>query len=130
MALEASAILSGGTLSATGGTSKTFTRTGQRVLKGAHYADVNAAYDVRHQFIVEYTPPVWNKATKQFGKENTSLSYMIPQVLSDGTIVFNVWRLKQEVHPLFTDRTLLRTNGLQCGFDTDFNGLWLAGQVS
>lgn len=132
MALTGSAILGGGTCAATGGSAVTFSLTGQRVQKGAHFADVSADYDDRRQFIVEFTPPIYSKVDKTYTKSNTHLAYMRPFVLPDGTIVYNILRMKQEMHPLFpnADQLAMRHEAAQFWFDADFSGLWLAGQTA
>lgn len=120
----------GGTPSVTGGTATTFTETSRTVVGGKQYSNMNITdYRVRPTVTVTSKLPAFHNGVWAKGKY--SLTYTVPIITASGAITYNNWRQELEVHPEFSDvdAALLRSNGVQFGFDTDLTNFWKGGSL-
>lgn len=120
----------GGTPSVTGGTATTFTETSRTVVGGKQYSNMNITdYRVRPTVTVTSKLPAFQNGVWAKGKY--SLTYTIPIITASGAIAYNNWRQELEVHPEFSDvnAALLRSDGVQFGFDTDLTNFWKGGSL-
>jgi hypothetical protein len=132
MALKNMSILAGATLSATGGTAKVFADDGVSVANGVHLVvPATADYRVRESATVKFRPPVL-LPDGTYTRDKKSLSLTIPQLLANGKIVNNVFRLERELHPELSAANATEFNKLvaQMLFDTDTDGFWNTGSLT
>lgn len=123
MALSNLTLLVGGTCSATGGTSKSFTPDGQTVVNGIHVADSSEA-DLRirpHVTFRTQVPKLDNNTGKFIGKEKRFINYVRPKLEADGTISNNYIKIEVGYSPSSTaaEKAELFASGSQLGFDAD-----------
>jgi hypothetical protein len=133
MSLKNMTLLSGATLSATGGTSVAFSDDGVSIQNGLHLVvPADADYQTRRQATVKYRPPTLDPKTGVYGKDKKSISLALPMVLTSGQVVFNTVRIEREVHPSLSaaDALDLTKMGAQLMFDTDTDNFWTAGALS
>jgi hypothetical protein len=125
-------IKSGTSIAATGGSDVTFAPDGQTIQNGVHLiVPAISDFRVRPQLTVKYRPPVLNPQGV-YNKDKKTLSYTIPKLLDDGTIVFNVVRVEREVHPESTpeEAAALLEAASQFCFDTDVSAFWATGSLT
>lgn len=132
MGLINSTLLSGATISASGGTAKTFTEDGLMVANGKHLIDASVTdYKTRPTMTAKVKQPVYNKSTKGFSKGKKEIAIAVPIVAVSGEMVYPLIRFTLEDHPDMTDaqyNTLL-SYGAQLGFDTDFTAFFKQGSL-
>lgn len=132
MALQNATILDGGTCSATGGTSKTFTPDGVPVTRGIHLIDASVTdFRIRPQMSVAVKQPTLN-SDGSWSKGRKTLTLVIPKILASGAQVFPLVRVEFEDHPEMstTEQTRLLGIAAQALFDTDFANLWSVGSLA
>lgn len=133
MALKNMSILAGATVSVTGGTAVAFVDNGVSIPNGIQLVvPADTDYSVRRVATVKYRPPVLDPKTNVYNKDKKSISFVIPQVLSNGSVVFNTLRIEREVHPTFSAANCTDMNklGAQLLTDTDLDNFWGAGSLS
>lgn len=133
MGLENSTLLSGATLSATGGTAKTFTGDGVTVANGKHFQDASVAdYRERPSLTAKVRQPVYNKSDKSFTKGKKSLTLADPFVDSLGGVQYPLIRIELEDHPEMSEADIdaLLNRGAQTLFDSDFVSFWKTGNLA
>lgn len=133
MGLKTTSILSGATVSATGGTALVFADDGMTIQNGVHLiVPADADYQTRRQATVKYRPPTLDTKTGAYGKDKKSISFAVPQVLADGKVVFNTIRIEREVHPSFSAASALDLNvlGAQLLTDADAVAFWATGSLT
>lgn len=132
MGIKTMSLLSGATLSATGGTALAFTDDGVSVNGGVHLVvPATADYRVRESATVKYRAPVL-QMDGTYLRDKKSISYNVPLILASGKIVNNVIRVEREVHPELSaaNATALNKIAAQLLFDTDLDNFWAAGSLS
>lgn len=132
MGIKTMSLLSGATLSATGGTALAFTDDGVAINGGVHLVvPATADYRVRESATVKYRAPVL-QADGTYLRDKKSISFNVPQILANGKIVNNVIRVEREVHPELSaaNATALNKIAAQLLFDTDLDNFWAAGSLS
>lgn len=133
MSLSNSALLIGGTVSATGGVSKSFIEDGQKVNNGIHLVET-APTDFRlaDSIVVKTKQAAYNATTGEWSKSVRSQKLVRPVLLASGKIVFRSFLIEVEDHPEVSvaDSDLLRTDGCQLGFDSDFVDFWRLGTLA
>lgn len=132
MALKNMSIVTGATVSVTGGTAVVFTDDGVSIPNGIHLvvpADVN--YAVRRSATVKYRPPALDKEGI-YSRDKKYISLTVPMTLASGKIVNNVIRVEREVHPEFAAASATDLNKLaaQLLIDSDADNFWNAGSLS
>lgn len=132
MGLKTMSLLSGATVSASGGTAMAFIDDGVTIQNGVHLT-VPATADarVRESATAKYKPAQVN-ADGSFTKDRKTISIAIPMVTAAGKIVYNSIRIEREVHPEFSVANCLVLNGLgaQALIDSDVALFWSAGSLS
>lgn len=132
MGLKNMSLLSGATVSATGGTALAFATDGQSIPNGIHLVvPADSDYQTRRVATAKYRPPTLDVKTGAYGKDKKSISLALPQVLTDGKVVFNTIRIEREVHPGLAAATALDLNkiGAQMLVDTDLTDFWAVGSL-
>lgn len=123
MSLVNLAILVGGTPSATGGTSKTYTPDGQSVPNGLHIADASETdFRIRPHMTFRTTVPKYNNNTLKYdGKEKRFMTLTRPKLEADGTISNNYIKIEIGFSPTSTaaEKAELAISGSQLLFDSD-----------
>ena len=132
MGLQNATLLDGGTVSATGGTSKTYTPDGVPVARGIHCIDASQTdFRIRPQFSAAVKQPTlasdgtWSKGRK-------TLTIVIPKLLASGKQIFPLVRIEFEDHPEMTSAEQNRLIGLasQALSDSDFTNFWQVGSLA
>lgn len=131
MPLNGMTLLIGGTVSATGGTSKTYTTDGQVVPSGIHLIDASVSdYRTRPNCTVKYKPPTL-KSDGSYTKAKHSMVLVFPFIDSRGMTHFNLCRCEIEVHPEAASTiATLRSAGAQVFTDVDTDQFWTAGSAA
>jgi len=132
MPLNGMTHLQGGTVSATGGTSKTFTSDGMVVPGGIHLIDSSVTdFRTLPNSTVKYKGPVL-KADGKYTKGKHSFVSVRPFLSADGMTHFNLVRTEIEIHPEASSTELanLRSLGAQQLTDTDTDSFWSTGSLA
>lgn len=133
MGLKTMSLLSGASISATGGTALAFSDNGVSIQNGIQLVvPADTDYQTRRVVTVKNRPPALDAKTGVFGKDKKSISLSVPQVLSTGQVVFNTIRVEREVHPSFAAASADELNKLaaQLLTDSDVTSFWSAGAMS
>lgn len=133
MGLKSMSLLTGATVSATGGTALVFAESGNTITNGvALIVPADADYQTRRQATAKYRPPTLDTKTGTYGKDKKSVSYAVPYVLADGRVSFQTIRIECEVHPSYpaADALDLLKIGAQILTDTDAAAFWATGSTS
>lgn len=133
MGLKTMSLLAGSTVSATGGTAQVFADDGITIQNGLHLiVPADADYQTRRSATVKYRPPTVDPKTSSYSKDKKSISYTLPLVLTNGTVVFNVIRIEREVHPSLPAASAAELNaiGAQLLSDADLTAFWATGSLS
>lgn len=123
MAIRNATILTGATISATGGTSSTLKVTGQKVDNGVQVADFSVT-DIRLRPSITFKcRPAALQRDGSWSKQKADYTIRMPKLLADQSITINYARGSIEVHPESTDAeiTKLSTWDAQLKFDPDFS---------
>jgi hypothetical protein len=133
MSLKNMTLATGATVSATGGTSLAFADDGITIANGVHLVvPADTTFATRRQATFKYRPPQLDTKTGKYSKDKKSASYVVPKILADGSIVFNVVRVEREVHPETTAAEAADMNkiGAQMFTDSDTDAYWSTGSTS
>jgi hypothetical protein len=133
MALKNMSLLTGATVSATGGTALAFTDNGVSVANGVQLVcTTDTDFQTRRICTVKYRPATVDSKLGTYGKDKKSISLALPVVLTTGQVVFCTWRIEREVHPSVAAATVTDMNklGAQLLIDTDTDGFWATGSLS
>lgn len=133
MGLKNMSLTSAGTISVTGGSALAFAEDGIAIANGVHLiVPGDPDYQTRRQVTAKYRPPTLNPKTNSYGKDKKSMSLTLPQVLPDGSVVFNVIRMEREVHPSLSAASCTELNklGAQMLTDADLDAFWATGSFS
>lgn len=132
MSLNGATILAGATLSATGGTAKTYLPDGLAVTNGLHLQDTSVAdYRVRPNMTVKNRQPTYNPVTNVWTKSKRSIALTHPFISTDLKMQYPVARIEFELHPEMTDAMIdaLMSQAAQLCFDPDFTGFYKLGNL-
>jgi len=132
MGLKNMSLLSGGTVSTTGGTAMVFTDDGVTIQNGVHLVvPATADYRVRESATAKYRPPSV-QPDGSYSKDKKQISFNVPMILASGKIVNNTIRVEREVHPEMSAANVANLNkiGAQLLTDTDLDNFWTAGSLS
>lgn len=133
MGLKNMSLLASATVAASGGTALAFAEDGVSISNGLHLiVPADADYQTRRMVTVKYKPPTINAKTGAYSKDKKSISLALPQVLTNGEIVFNTIRLEREVHPSLSAAAALELSnlGAQLLVDADVVAFWATGSLS
>lgn len=133
MGLKNMSLLAGATIAASGGTALGLSDDGQSIQNGVHLivpSDEN--YQTRRQATAKFRPPTIDPKTGLSGKDKKSISYVMPEVLSNGQIVFNTIRIEREVHPSLSAANAIELNkiGAQLLTCSDTANFWGVGSLT
>lgn len=120
-------------VAASGGSAVVFSDDGQTITNGVHLVvPADADYQTRRQATFKFRPPTLTASTGVYSKDKKSASFVIPQVLTTGQVVFNTIRVEREVHPSCTaaNATELNRIGAQLLTDADTDAFWSAGSLT
>lgn len=132
MSLKNMSLLTGGTVSTSGGSALVFADDGITVQNGVHLVvPATADYNVREQCTAKYRPPALD-LDGLYGKDKKSITYTIPFVTASGKTVYNLIRLEREIHPETSEAVTDDFNviGAQLLSDSDTDGFWATGSTS
>lgn len=133
MSLVNLTVKSGATMAPTGGTDLVFAPDGQTVQNGISLiVPGDATYATRRRSVMKYTPASVIQQTGMYRREVKTLSYTLPMVLADGSVVFNTIRVTREVHPTLAAASVLDLNVVasQLLTDADTTNFWAYGAMS
>ena len=122
MGVRNATILTGSTISATGGTSSTLAVTGQQIPNGVQIADMGVTdFRVRPTLTIRSRVPAL-QPDGSWSKYKNQVSLVIPKVLASGDMAFPVGRIEFEPHPEMTDAEVNKLRDWLCQilFDVDF----------
>lgn len=129
MSVQAGAV----TVSATGGSAVVFADDGVTIQNGVHLVvPADADYQTRRSLTAKYRPPTIDPKTGAYSKDKKSVCLTHPQVLINGSVVFNTIRIEREIHPGTSqaDRDNLNIIGAQLLVDSDMGAFWATGSLS
>lgn len=133
MGIKSISLLTGATLSASGGSALAFADDGQSIPNGVHLVvPGDTDYQTRRQATVKYRPPTLDARTGVYGKDKKTVSLVQPVVLETGQVVFNTVRIEREVHPSTSaaDALDLLKVGAQFATDSDAEAFWAVGSLA
>lgn len=132
MPLNGAIINSGATVSATGGTAKTFTSDGMSIQNGIHLIDASVTdFRVQPSLTIKVKRPTLSPLGV-YSKGKISVTYKVPVILASGATSFELIRIERESHPEATAASRLDLNvmGAQTLTDADFSALWASGSTA
>lgn len=133
MGVQNGTILTGATISASGGTSSTLTIDGLTVTNGIHIADMAVTDSrVRPHITLKTIPAPLDPVTKKYGKGKRSAVITMPRTNSDGLPGFPVVRISIEDFPEMSDAevTKLLDWAAQLLFDSDYRPFFKTGSLA
>lgn len=132
MALKNMSLLTAAAITATGGTPVVFADNGITIANGVQLTvPLDVDYQTRRVVTAKVKPATINAATGIYGKDKKTMSYVEPQVLTDGRVVFNTIRVEREVHPSYPAAKVTDMNkiGAQMLVDLDVAAFWETGST-
>lgn len=132
MALKNMSLLSGATVTASGGTALAFVDTGVTIPNGlALVVPTDTNYALRRSVTARTRAPQLDKLGV-WGKDKKYMSFTVPKQLASGKIVPNVIRVERDIHP---ETTAAEANELllvaaQLCIDLDTANFWGVGSLS
>lgn len=123
MPISNATLLLGGTVAASGGTSKTWTDVGETIKNGKKVSDLTVTDSrIRPTITVVNRPASLNSLGKYISKDKRTSKLVIPKILTDGSLAFNVLEQRLETHPETTDaeKAIMLSYGAQMQCDPDF----------
>jgi len=133
MGLKNMSILSGATITPSGGTAMVFADDGTTVQNGVRLVvPATADYRVRESATFKYKAPTL-LGDGTYAKDKKEFTLVIPMILASGKIVYNVIRVSRELHPEFSAANATNFNKLASQMlagDSDTDGFWSTGSMS
>lgn len=123
MPISNATLLLSGTVATTGGTSKTWTDVGETIKNGKKVSDLTVTDSrIRPTITVVNRPASLNSLGKYISKDKRTSKLVIPKILTDGSLAFNVLEQRFETHPETTDaeKAIMLSYGAQMQSDGDF----------
>lgn len=133
MALKNMSLTASGTISVSGGSALAFVDNGVSIANGIQLVvPADTDFQTRRIATAKYRPASIDPKTATYGKDKKSISLTLPQVLTDGRVVFNTIRVEREVHPSLAAASVTELNklGAQLLIDTDLDNFWATGSLS
>jgi hypothetical protein len=133
MSIQSGAVLVGGTVATTGGTSTSF------ITKGGTLDSLKTILDDGAEFIAASTidyqvkdPKVSTGAPNGYTQARTSVKLQVPLALDNGNRTINTFTLSLSVDPETTDAEVdaMRVLAAQLIHDADFDDLWQKQSLS
>lgn len=132
MSVQTATIIDGATASFTGGTSRTYTPSAQKVNNGINIVDTSAAdYRIRTNLSLRGVEPVTDKSGVVVTKGQRVVTVTSPKILASGSIDFPCVEVKFKFHPeqSAAEKLELRKKAAQALLDTDFDNFWEYGSI-
>lgn len=132
MPIKGATLLLGGTVSATGGTSKSFTELGETIRNGVKVGDLSEVDSRIRPTIVCVNRPAPMSGGVYTGKDKKTVRLVIPKLLADGSLTYNLREVRIEDHPETTaaEKNNLNSYTAQILSDTDFQNFLLYGTTA
>lgn len=133
MPISGATLLLGGSVAATGGTSKTFTDAGETIKNGKKVTDLTVTdARVRPTITCINRPASLNSIGKYISKDKRTVKLVFPKLLADGSLAFNVRDIRIEDHPETTDAEKVNQDSYaaQILCDADFNAFIRNGSTA
>lgn len=132
MPIKGASLLLNGVVSATGGTAKSFTELGETIRNGVKVADLSEIDSRIRPSIVCVNRPAPMTSGVYTGKDKRTARLVIPKILADGSIAYNLREIRIEDHPETTaaEKTVLNSYAAQLLCDTDFQNFFLYGTTA
>lgn len=131
MPISTASLLTGPTISVTGGTAQTFARDGLPVTRGISISDTAEA-DVRTRDSIVVKSTMGTLQTDgSWSKNRREAKFVSPDLLPDGTQDFPFFRIEFVGSPLHTNAKIvaMKEKAVQLLTDSDFAGLWSMGAI-
>jgi hypothetical protein len=125
-------ILTGATVSATGGTAVTYGSDGKTITNGCHVVDIASTdFLSQAQMTLSSKNPTVN-TDGSMTKLKRKVVLVEPFVDSKGKVQYDLIRIEREVHPESIAAKALDLNkkGAQILTDSDFTSFWSTGAIS
>lgn len=132
MTMKNMSLLSGATVSATGGTAQVFADNGVTIPNGVQLVvPADTSFATRRSATARVRQPTLGR-DGVYGKDKKSISYNFPKTLASGKIVNNVIRVEREVHPEVTaaEANELNLIAAQLLTDPDTSNFWAIGSCA
>jgi hypothetical protein len=133
MPLKSMSLLTGATITPSGGTAKVFADDGLTVNNGVHLVvPATADYRVRENVTFKYKAPTL-LSDGTYTRDKKEITFVIPMLLASGAVVFNVFRISREVHPEFSAANATDFNKLASQMlagDSDTDNFWATGSMA
>ena len=133
MALKNMSLLTGATITPSGGSALVFADNGQTIPNGLQLVvPADADYQTRRIVTIKYRAPALNAKTNSYGKDKKSVTLVKPVIMADGSVVFNTWRIERELHPSTSAADATDGNKVASQFltDADCDAFWATGSTS
>lgn len=133
MPIKGATLVVGGTVSTTGGTSKTFTEVGETIKNGVKVADFSVTDSrIRPTVTCVNRPATLNNLGKFISKDKKTVRLVIPRIEADGSVTFPLREIRCEDSPSMTDAEKSTLNGYvaQIMTDPDFQQFILYGTTA
>lgn len=132
MGLATASILTGATVSATGGTAVNYVPDGLTIANGLHLIDSAITdFRIQPQVTVKTKNPTLSP-DGSYSKGKRTVTLVEPFVDSKGKTQFDLIRIEREVHPESSAAKALDLNkkGAQLLTDSDLAGFWASGSLA
>lgn len=132
MGLKTLSLLSGATISASGGTALVFATNGKTIADGLQLViPADADYQTRRMLTAKVKQPSINPKTGAYGKDKKSLCLAKPKVLPTGEVIYETIRCEREMHPSSSAAECAEMNklGAQLFSDSDLDAYWANGSM-
>lgn len=129
MSLQNASILSGATVSASGGTAQNFVPDGLEVKGGIHIVDSSVAdFRIRPAITAKSAQPV-TLPDGTFTKDKRVITLAEPFIDSKGVVQYDYLKIERRMHPESpaAKGVSLLTKGAQLCVDADFANFWALG---
>lgn len=125
-------LLTGATITPTGGTTQTFQPSGTNITSGMEVLDVAAGSHLTRKRAQFKTRMSTLQSDGSYSKMKFSATYIMPMVDSLGKVHYNLVRVEVEKHPEITsaDEAELLNKGAQLPIDADLATFWATGAKS
>ena len=132
MSVQNATILAGPTISVTGGTSKAYTPSSQKVINGINIVDTTAAdYRTRPNISIRASEAQYDRSGVCVAKAIRKATATRPKILASGSLEFPCVEITLKIHPETTDAEILALieMGVQLLTDVDFENFRKFGSI-
>lgn len=133
MPLKGATLVSGATLSGSGGTAKTFTEMGETLNNGVKITDLSVS-DARLRPVISAVnrPAKLGSAGVYISRDKRTLKLTFPKILASGVINYSIREIRMEDHPEVTDaeKSIIDGYVAQMMFDADFTSFRNNGSLA